>query len=272
MGNPRKNREKLRSMLLFSATVSLVFAGVACRDQTATPNQMAVGSTDAAAATARLAEAETLYNGREDLSKARAAVATLRQAQTADYSNYEVAWKLSRAAFYVGDHTDNDSERDDMLHAGIEAGKVAIQLQANRPDGHFWLGANYGSSAAHSTLANLSSFTDIKTEMDAVMKLDESYEGYSAYLGLGRLYLQAPRAFGGDSKTAIEYLERGTKLSPTNTTMRLDLATAYSENNRKADAKKQIEAIMSTTPDPKYAPEHKEAVAKAQRLLEKMGG
>jgi hypothetical protein len=271
MVNLRKNHEKLRSVMLLSATVSLVFAGVACHRQSATPNQMAVGSSDAAAASAKLAEADTLWEAREDLNKARGAVATLRQAQTADYSNYDVAWKLSRAAFYVGDHTDSDSERDDIFRTGIEAGKAAIQLQPNKPEGHFWLGANYGSSAAHSTLANLSSFTDIKNEMDAVMKIDESYEGYSVYLGLGRLYLQAPRAFGGDVKTGIEYLEKGIKLSPTNTMMRLDLATAYSENNRNADAKKQIEAIMSSTPDPKHAPEDKEAKAKAQKLLGKIG-
>lgn len=271
MGNLRKNREKLRSMVIVSATVSLVFAGVACHEKPAAPNQMATGSSDAAAATAKLAEADTLYDGREDLNKAREAVAALRQAQTADYSNYEVAWKLSRAAFYVGDHTDNDSERDDILHTGIEAGKAAVQLQPNKPEGHFWLGANYGSSAAHSTLANLSSFTDIKTEMDAVMKIDPAYEGYSVYLGLGRLYLQAPRAFGGDSKTAIDYLEKGIKLNPANTMMRLDLAEAYSENNRNADAKKQIEAIMASMPDPKHVPEDKEAKAKAQQLLQKIG-
>jgi tetratricopeptide (TPR) repeat protein len=270
MGNLRKNYEKMRSLVLVSATVSLVLTGAGCQQQTATPNQMPVESSDATAANARLAEAETLWDGREDLSKARAAVATLRQAQTADYSNYEVAWKLSRAAFYVGEHTGSDSEQDDMFRTGIEAGKAAIQLQPNKPEGHFWLGANYGSRAAHSTLANLSSFTDIKNEMDAVMKIDESYEAYSAYLGLGRLYLQAPRAFGGDSKTAIEYLEKGVKLSPNNTMMRLDLAEAYAQNSRNPDAKKQIDAIMSATPDPKHDPERKEAMAKAQKLLAKI--
>jgi tetratricopeptide (TPR) repeat protein len=270
MGKLRKNHEKLRSMMLVSATVSLVFAGVACHDKTATPNHLAVDGSDAKAASDRLAEAETLYEGREDLNKARTAVASLRQAQTADYGNYEVAWKLSRASFYVGDHTDSDSERDDMFRQGIEAGKAAVQLQPDKPDGHFWLGANYGGSAAHSTLANLSSFQDIKNEMDAVLKIDEGYEGYSAYLGLGRLYLQAPRVLGGDSKKAIEYLEKGLKLNPNNTTMRLDLAQAYYENSRNADAKKQIEAIMSATPDPKHVAEHKDAMAKAQKLLAKL--
>lgn len=269
MGNLRKSGEKVRSVMMVSAAVSLVFAGISCQ-QSVAPDRIAIDTGDAKVAADRIAEGDALYEGREDINKARVAVAALRQARTADYSNYDAAWKLSRAAFYVGDHTDSDSERDDMFREGIEAGKTAIGLQPNKPEGHFWLGANYGGSAEHSTLANLSSFQDIKGEMDAVLKIDESYQGYSAYLGLGRLYSQAPRAFGGDTAKAIEYLEKGVKLSPNNTTMRLDLAEAYAANNRNAEAKKQIEAILAATPDPVHMSEHKHAVAKAQKLSEKI--
>ena len=76
----------------------------------------------------KIAEAEPLYEGREDMNKARLAVTTLRQAHAADYGNYEAAWKLSRAAFYVADRTDNDSERDNMFREGTEAGKAAVAI------------------------------------------------------------------------------------------------------------------------------------------------
>jgi tetratricopeptide (TPR) repeat protein len=268
MVNVRKNREKLRVLMIISAAVSVSFLGVACHN--GPPADMMMSSADPKAAADRVAEAEALYEGREDLNKARVAVASLRQARVADYGNYEAAWKLARAAFYVGDHSDNDSEIDDMFREGTEAGKAAVALQPDKADGHFWLGANYGGAAAHSTLANLSSFQDIKREMEAVLKIDESYQGYSAYLGLGRLYLQAPRAFGGDTAKAIEYLEKGVKLSPNNTMMRFHLAEAYAEANRNAEAKKQIETIKASTPDPAYAAEHKDAVAKADKLLQKL--
>ena len=270
MENLSKSGHKMRFVMTVSTCVAVVLAGVSC-SRDATPNHLATDGTDAKAAADRVAEAEGLYAGREDLNKARVAVAALRQARTADYGNYEAAWKLARAAFYVGDHTDNDSERDDLFREGIDAGKAAITLQPNKPDGHFWLGACYGGNAAHSTLANLSSFNDIKREMDAVLKIDESYEGYSTYLGLGRLYLEAPRVLGGDSKQAIEYLEKGLKLNPNNTMMRAELAQAYAANNRNAEAKKQIEVIMSATPNPKYAAEHKDALAKAQKLQQRLG-
>lgn len=251
------------------AVTATVLSAVAC-DNSASEGPPKVDMGDAKLAAERIAEADKLYEGREELSKARVAVAALRQARTADYGNYEAAWKLARASFYVAEHSDNDSERDDMYREGTEAAKAAVQLQPDKPDGHFWLGANYGGSAAHSTLANLSSFQDIKHEMETVLKLDEGYQGYSAYLGLGRLYLQAPRMIGGDSTKAIEYLEKGIKLNPNHTVMRFHLAEAYEENNRYAEAKKQIETLMGITPDPKYTAEHKDAVEKAKKLLEKI--
>jgi tetratricopeptide (TPR) repeat protein len=269
MINLRKNKEKLRSALVASALVSLVFGSLAC-DSAPPDTAPRVDNGDAKAAAESIAQAETLYAGREDMNKVRVAVSALRQARTADYGNYEAAWKLARASFYVGDNTDNNSERDAMFREGTEAGKAAVKLQPDKPDGHFWLGANYGGSASASTLANLSSFQDIKGEMDAVLKLDEGYQGYSAYLGLGRLYLQAPKMMGGDTAKAIGYLEKGVKLNPNNTVMRFHLAEAYEANNRDAEAKKQIETLMAITPDPKYVAEHKSAVEKAKKLLEKI--
>lgn len=266
MKNPKKNRQN--AMLIF-VTIVLLLTSVACR-RTASDTAPKIDTGDAKAAADRIAEADALYDAREDLTKARVAVASLRQARTADYGNYEAAWKLARAAFYVAEHTDNESERDDMYREGIEAGKVAVQLQPNKPDGHFWLGANYGGSAAHGTIANLSSFQDIKGELETVLKLDESYQGYSVYLGLGRLYLQAPRILGGDTSKAIEYLEKGVKLNPNNTLMRFYLAQAYETNNRDAEAKKQLETLLKMTPDPKYIPEHEDAVKNAKKLLDKI--
>ena len=269
MINLRKNREIWRSALVASALFSIVFGGVAC-NRGASDTPASTGGADAKMAADKIAEAEPLYEGREDMTKARLAVTALRQAHAADYGNYEAAWKLARAAFYVGDRTDNETERDAMFKEGTDAGKAAVQLQPNKPDGHFWLGANYGGSAAHSTLSNLSSFQDIKGEMEAVLKIDESYQGYSAYLGLGRLYLQAPKMLGGDPSKAVEYLQKGVKFNPTNTLMRYQLAAALEATGRPAEAKKQIETLMSTTPDPKYMAEHKQAVADAQKLLEKI--
>ena len=270
MGKLKKRQQKLRSALIGCAFFSIAFSGLACDSAPPNSGASAGGGNDAKMAADRIAEAESLWEGRDDLQKARVCVSALRQARTADYGNYEAAWKLARASFYVGDHTDNDDEREDMFREGTESGKAAVQLEPNKADGHFWLGANYGGSAAHSTIANLSSFQDIKGEMEAVLKIDETYQGYSAYLGLGRLYLQAPRVLGGDTAKAIEYLQKGLKLNPNHSLMRFHLAEAFESDNRDAEAKKQLEALMATTPDPKYLAEHNVAVTRAKKLSEKI--
>ena len=86
----------------------------------------------------------------------------------------------------------------------------------------------------------------------------------------GRLYLQAPRVLGGDTKKAIEYLEKGVRLGPNNSLMRYHLAEAYEAAGRNAEARKQLDEVMAITPDPKYAAEHNDAMAKAKKLLEKL--
>ena len=265
----KKSLGKLDSQGVVWLIVLVAMAGSSC--QTGPPvSDAAIDSGDEKVAAAKIAEAEPLYNGREDLSKVRKAVALLREARTADYGSYEAYWKLSRADYYLGEHTPDDRERDDLFREGIEAGKAAKQLQPNKPDGHFWLGANYGGSAEHSTLSSLSTIEDIKQEMEAVLKLDEGYELGSAYLALGQLYSQSPRVLGGDNTKAIAYLEKGLRFGAGNALLRLRLAEAYDAANRDGDAKKQIEAILSLSATPGYEAEHNEAVAKAKKLQEKI--
>jgi tetratricopeptide (TPR) repeat protein len=158
-----------------------------------------------------------------------------------------------------------------MFRTGIEAGKAAVKLQPTKPEGHFWLGANYGGDAQRSTLASLASVNDIKGEMETVIKIDEKFQGGSAYLGLGRLYLKAPKVLGGDTAKAIEYLKKGLTISASNSLMKYYLAEAYESENREGEAKKLLDDILSQAPDPQYVAEHKDAVTKANKLKQKMG-
>lgn len=255
------------STVLLAVSLGFVLNGCQQADPYAQP---LMDKGDEKLSAAKVLEAEPLYQGREDLNRARVAVSTLRQAQSADYGNYEAAWKLSRAAYYVGDHTRDEDESDDMFREGTEAGKAAVKLQPNRPEGHFWLGANYGGSAAHSTLASLANVQDIRNEMEAVLKIDESFQSGSAYMALGRLYLQAPRVLGGDTNKAISNLEKGLKFGPNNSLMHAYLAEAYEAANRDADARKQIEIVKSLTPDPQYMAEHKDALEKIKKLEQRL--
>ena len=49
------------------------------------------------------------------------------------------------------------------------------------------------------------------------------------------------------------------------------LAQAYASENRDAEAKKLIDEVLTMTPDPKFVAEHKDAIAKANKLKQKIG-
>ena len=260
---------KAKLLLVGLGIITAQLVTVSCHKQESSAPQ-GIDSGDEKMAVAKIAEGDQLYAAREDMSKARVAVAAYRQAVTADYGNYDAAWKLARASFYVGDHTNSDDESEDMFRTGIEAGKAAVKLQGGRPEGHFWLGANYGGNAQRSTLASFATVQDIRAEMETVIKLDEKFQGGAAYLGLGRLYLKAPKVLGGDTSKAIESLKKGLAINPNNALMKYYLAEAYDYEHRDGEAKKLIDEILAMTPDPEYIAEHKDAVAKANKLKQKI--
>jgi tetratricopeptide (TPR) repeat protein len=244
----------------------LVLSGVGCRKAaTATSDHVAIRPSAEA-----IAEADRFYAQRADLVRVRQAIVSLRQAQAGDPSNYDLAWRLAKFNYYLGAHTPESSEQEKAYREGIDAGKLAVQLQDGKPEGHFWLGANYGGNAQISTLAGLGELDDIKHEMETVLKINEGFQSGSAYMVLGQVYLESPRLLGGDTAKAIGYLEKGIRLGPDNALLRVRLAEAYAEAHRNDDARKQIDALMAMKPLPDYEPEYQEAVAEAKKLQDKI--
>lgn len=265
MGGFVKKGRKHYVLLVYAGAVLLAATSSGCGDRSVQSNEEGTAGAEKSSSE-RIIEADGLYRQRQDLSNVRRAIIALRQARMRDTGNYEASWKLARLDYYLGSHAKDDAERDGAFREGIEAGKTAVQLQDNKADGHFWLGANYGGSAEMSILASLSSFQDIRTQMERVVELDESYASGSAYLGLGQLYLKAPRVLGGDSKKAVEYLEKGLHFGNNNALLHLRLAEGYHALGREQDAQKQIDFILKMTPDPDYVPEYEDAVAGAKQL------
>jgi tetratricopeptide (TPR) repeat protein len=260
-----EKRCKHSMLLLVLSLISLATSDLGCRDRS--PELTENNSAGPEKSTnQRIAEADALYRQRKDLSNVRRGIIALRQAMIRDSGNYEAAWKLARLDYFLGSHSKDDAERDTAFREGIEAGKTAVQLEDNRADGHFWLGANYGGSAEMSVLASLSSFQDIRTQMEKVIEVDESYASGSAYLGLGQLYLKAPKVLGGDSKKGVEYLEKGLQFGNGNALLHLRLAEGYHALGRDQEAQKQIDFILKMTPDTDYVPEYDDAVAGAKQL------
>ena len=255
-----------KKMVHFGLLAVLVLSASSCRKTaSAPPAAPPVISSEEA-----LRQADDLYARREDLMNVRKAIVALKQAQAGEPPNYDLAWRLAKLNYYIGAHSSDASEKDKAFHDGIEAGKLAVQLSGDKPDGHFWLGANYGGNAQINTLAGLADVEDIKREMETVLKMDERYQAGSAYMVLGEVYLEAPRLLGGDTEKAIENLEKGKRAGPDNALIRSHLAQAYAQANRPDDARKEIEALLAMKPAAGYEPEYNEAVTQARTLQQKL--
>ena len=255
-----------RKIGLVLVSVGLIGGSISCRNAATSTEPMPAGRP----ASEAIATADQLYQARPDLGKVREAIVALRQSQADAPTNYDLAWRLAKYNYYLGAHSPNSGEQDKAFHDGIDAGKLAVQLQPAKPDGHFWLGANYGGSAQISTLAGWSQINDIKDQMEAVLKINEGFQAGSAYMVLGQLYLQSPRILGGDVDRSINYLEKGIKFGPDNSLMRLRLAEAYAAEHKNSEAQKEIDTLMSMKAAPGYEPEHQEALSEAQKLQAKL--
>jgi tetratricopeptide (TPR) repeat protein len=247
--------------------IILLLMSCACRSGSRA--EVAPPAVNKASGPALIAQADQFYAHRDDLKQLEQGIVVLRQAAADDPNNYEANWRLAKFNFYLASHTEGDYQKR-AFGEGITAGKTAVSLQSNKPEGHFWLGANYGGTLQAETISGLASIQDVRSEMETVLKLNEGYQDGSAYMVLGLLDLKAPKIVGGDQQRAVTELEKGLQFGKANAFLRLHLAEAYQAVGRSEDARQQLNAILSMTPDPNYLPELHEAQTQARELLDKM--
>jgi hypothetical protein len=255
-------------LLVAFALLSLAFASCGRSAKEATPSPSPPVTPLPVAELLRTAD--EAYAERDNLERVREGLKTLRRIRAVEQDNYEAAWRTARLDYTLGDRSTDDKEREQAFTDGIEAGETATRVEPNRAEGHFWLGANHGGYAElKGALYALPEAQKIRAEMETVLKLDEGFEGGSAYLALGQLDLELPEMLGGDAARAVATLEKGLPYGANNALLRLQLAEAYIAVKRKDDARRELNWVVNSKPNPGYEPEHNEAVKRARELLAK---
>ena len=211
--------------------------------------------------------ADALYANRADVGAARRAADLWAEQLQREPKNFEAAWKLSRARYWLGGHAP-PAERRKFLEAGIDAGRVAIALAPARPEGHFWTAANMGGLAESFGLRQgLKYRGDIRDGLLMVLKLDPAYQHGSADRALGRWYYKVPGLFGGSRKKSEEHLRKSLAFQPASIASRYFLAETLLDMDRRAEAIAELQKVIELPPDPEWVPEDREFKDKAQRLL-----
>ena len=210
---------------------------------------------------------DALYAGREDLAKARRAAAVWAERLEKNPRDFESAWKLARTRYWIGGRAP-EAERKTVLEAGISAGRAAVALEPNRPEGHFWIAANMGALAeSFGMRQGLKYRGDIKNELLIVLKLDPAYQQGSADRALGRWYFKVPGLFGGSNKKSEEHLRKSLTYNPNSSSSHFFLAETLIDMGRKADARAELQQVIDGPVDPDWAPEDREFKEKARQLL-----
>ena len=213
---------------------------------------------------------DRLYADREHLPSATDAAAVWESRLKTNPKDFESAWKLARACYWLGGHVAEDARRA-QYERGIEAGRQASVLQAGRPEGYFWMAANMGAMAESFGLrAGIKYRSPVKKALETVLMLDRGFQQGSADRALGRWYLKVPRLFGGSKDKSVEHLKQSLTYDPASTASHYFLAETYLEMDRQDDARQEAQKVLALPINPNWAPEDREFKQKAKALLDRL--
>lgn len=212
-------------------------------------------------------DADRLYAAREDPASAARAAALWAAALEKDPQDFESAWKLARARYWTGGHTEPDAVRP-AFEAGMTAARQAIRIAPNRPEGRFWLAANMGALAETRGLrAGLRYRGAIRDELQRVLAIDPAFLQGSADRALGRWYYKVPGLFGGSKRKSEEHLRRALSYNPQSTISHFFLAETLQALDRDREAREEYQRVLDAPLDPDWTPEDHEFKAKAAKAL-----
>jgi tetratricopeptide (TPR) repeat protein len=212
--------------------------------------------------------ADSLYAARDQPGRAREAARLWRASLDANPRDFEAAWKLSRALYWLGTQEGDATSRRGDLEAGVAAGRTAAQLREDRPEGHFWMAANMGALAQSFGLRQGLRYRGaIREALERVLRIDPAFQEGSADRALGRWYFKVPRLFGGSNDRAIAHLERSLTYNPDSTASLLFLAEVYLDEGRTAEARRLLQRVLDAPLHPDWAPEDRVFKAQARVLL-----
>jgi tetratricopeptide (TPR) repeat protein len=215
------------------------------------------------------ADPDALYRERSSLTKAREAAAIWTDRLAKNPKDFDAAWKLARATYWLGGHEDPAARRA-ALERGVEAGRQASVLEPARPEGYFWMAASMGSLAeSFGVRQGLKYRTPIREALEKVLQIDPAYQNGSADRALGRWYYKVPGLFGGSKKKSEEHLRKSLTYDQNSNASRFFLAETLFELDRKAEAIAELQKVVDGPVNPEWAPEDREFKQQAAERLQK---
>ncbi|MHC4938010.1 MAG: TRAP transporter TatT component family protein [Planctomycetota bacterium] len=190
------------------------------------------------------------------------------KALAVDTKSVEASWKLARASHFLGSKKQSAAEKMKIFQKGIDAAKRAITLDEKSVESHYWLGVCYGKfGAAKGIMNSLGLVPHVKKEMDRVIELDKNYAHGGAYVVLGRMYYKLPGIAGGSNEKSLEFLDKAVGIDKGHLLARLYRAETYLALDKKPEATKELEFVISAPTQRDRGPENADEKRQAKELL-----
>jgi tetratricopeptide (TPR) repeat protein len=210
---------------------------------------------------------DALYRQRATMGRAQQAAAIWEARLQTNPRDFESAWKIARAMYWLGEH-DEPNARRKAFERGVETGRLASMLEPQRAEGYFWMAANMGNLAeSYGMRQGLKYRGAIKDALETVLRLDPAFLQGSADRALGRWYFKVPGLFGGSKKKSEEHLRKSLTYNPNSTASHFFLAETLFELDRKSDAIDELKKVLAVPLDPDWEPEDREFKRKAEERL-----
>lgn len=279
-------------MRIFPYLAFSTFLTISCAKHSATYEKGQATGTAEQSATL-LQEGLTLWDGRDDGEKLKAALAKFEAAYNADPTNRQAATLLTRGWYFWGDvKTDVEEEKltawdtavkwggrcmainaefTALVNDGGENERAAVRVMKAEDAGClYWTASALGKWAKIKGFATLLKHKDtVKTYIEKVEEVDQDfyYAGPDRYFGA--YYSVAPSFAGGDLDKSQIRFDKSIEAQPDYLGTKVLKAQYYATKRQDSELfDKLIEEVLTADPDaiPEIGPENRAEQAKAERL------
>lgn len=179
---------------------------------------------------------------------------------------------ISEIYYWTGEFADPEDKLFNF-EKGVEYGEKGVEINEDSLEANFWLAVNYGSFGTEKgIMKSLELIKPIKTCVERVIETDESYFYGGPWRVLGRLYHKAPGfPFSiGDSKKALECLEKAVEFGPKFYLNHLFIAELYQSLRDKDKAREHLEWVINAPLNKNHEIEDAGYKKDAEALLRKL--
>lgn len=180
---------------------------------------------------------------------------------------------LAEINYWFGEYAEDADDKIAFFDEGVECAKTGIEINEDSLESNFWLAVNSGSYGQEKgIMQSLALISPIKEAAEKALELDETYFYGGPFRVLGRLYHKAPGfPFSiGNTKRAVENLEKAVEIGPNFFLNRIFLAEACLSNRDKAKAREHLEFVINTPPNKNHEREDEGYKREAKTLLENL--